>query len=316
MYHRLVHGTAFKEETLMRKRLLSALLAACMALALLPGTALAEENEERYYRSTLSDEEGKIYDAFVDDLEAVKAGKAVSVEKAALLDVRKAVYAFQRDFPEIFWLGAGYDLRYNGSSGAEITVPHSASWAGGARKLAADQTAVSTAVAAIVKEAKKQTTAAAQLRYAHDWLTKNNRYNTSASDVDKDSAPFSAISALDAKLSPVCEGYSRAFKLICDELGIPCILVSGTGTDNQNKAGAHMWNYVELDGAWYAVDVTWDDPILEGGKDSNGRDTYFLAGRNTKNDAGRTFASSHKNDASLTYPALAAEKYTSAASAG
>ena len=293
----------------MRKRLLPALLAVGMALALLPGTALAEE---RYYRSTLSDGEGKIYDAFADNLEAIQSGKAVSVEKAALLDVRKAVYAFQRDFPEIFWLGAEYDMRY-GSSGAEITLPHSASWAGGTRKLAADQTAVSTAVAAIVKEAKKETTAAAQLRYAHDWLTKNNRYNTSISDADKDSAPFSAISALDAKLSPVCEGYSRAFKMICDELGIPCILVSGTGTDNQKKAGAHMWNYVELGGAWYAVAVTWDDPVLEGGKDSNGVDTYFLVGRNTQNDAGRTFAISHKNDAGLTYPPLAAEKYTPAA---
>ena len=279
----------------MRKKLLSALLAVCMALTLLPGAALAEEGEERYFRSTLTDGEGKIYDAFVNDLEAVRSGKAVKVEKAAILDVRRAVLALNRDFPELFWLGSGYDIRY-GSSGADIAVPYSASWAGGDRKIAADQTAVSSAAAAIVKEAKKAATPAAQLRYVHDWLTKNNQYNTSVSEADTDSAPFSAVSALDAKLSPVCEGYSRAFKLICDELEIPCILVSGTGTDNQNKA----------------VDVTWDDPVAKGGKGSNGTDTYFLVGRNTKNDAGRTFASSHKNDADLTYPALSAEKYTPA----
>lgn len=294
----------------MRKSLLSALLAFCMALALLPGTALAEQSGKRYYRSTLSDGEGKIYDAFAGRLADVKAGKAVTVEQAAILDVRRAVYAFQRDFPEIFWLEPGYSMRY-GPSGVELTINHSASWVNGARTIAADQTAVDTAVAAIVKEAKKETSAAAQLRYAHDWLTGNNRYNTSVSETDTEtnSAPWSAVSALDAKLSPVCEGYSRAFKLICDALEIPCILVSGTGTNNQNEAEAHMWNYVELDGAWYAVDVTWDDAIGKDGTDSDGTDTYFLVGRNTQDGLGRRFDVSHKNDADLNYPTLSAERY-------
>lgn len=299
----------------MRKNLLSALLASCMALALLPGTALAEQSGQRYYRSTLSDREGKIYDAFAGHLTAIQSGKAVKVEQAAILDVRKAVYAFQRDYPEFFWLGAGYDICY-GSSGAEVSLSHSASWANGSRTIDADQTAADTAVAAIVKEAEKETSTAGQLRYVHDWLTKNNRYNTSVlkSDAETDSTPWSAVSALDAKLSPVCEGYSRAFKLICDQLEIPCILVSGTGTNNRKEAGAHMWNYVQLDGAWYAVDVTWDDAVVEGGGDADGMDTYFLAGRNTQDELGRRFAVTHKNDAGFDYPALSAEKYKNTAS--
>ena len=51
--------------------------------------------------------------------------------------------------------------------------------------------------------------------------------------------------------SSVCEGYAKAFKLICDRENIPCILVLNE---------AHMWNEVQMeDGNWYIVDVTGDD---------------------------------------------------------
>ncbi|MBQ8961483.1 MAG: hypothetical protein IJ071_09795 [Ruminococcus sp.] len=67
-------------------------------------------------------------------------------------------------------------------------------------------------------------------------------------------------SAVGAIVEPgaVCEGYSKAFKLICDELGIPCIVVVGNFEDD--GLTAHMWNYVKMDDdKWYAMDVTWDD---------------------------------------------------------
>ena len=41
-----------------------------------------------------------------------------------------------------------------------------------------------------------------------------------------------------------------------DLLGIPCVRISGTA-----NGGGHAWNAVKLDGEWYQVDVTWDDPI-------------------------------------------------------
>lgn len=49
----------------------------------------------------------------------------------------------------------------------------------------------------------------------------------------------------------VCEGYARAFKLLCNAVGISCYLqdgwVGGTG---------HAWNRVLIDGEWYLIDVT------------------------------------------------------------
>jgi len=77
----------------------------------------------------------------------------------------------------------------------------------------------------------------------------------------------------------VCEGYAKTFKYILDSLNIECILVSGTGTDSSGKTEPHMWNYINLDGNWYGVDVTWDDPIIIGGSNKNIiRHDYFCKG--------------------------------------
>ena len=52
----------------------------------------------------------------------------------------------------------------------------------------------------------------------------------------------------------LCEGYSRAFKLLCNEAGIECDLISGV-----SRGEGHMWNSVNIDGIHNFVDVTWND---------------------------------------------------------
>lgn len=81
--------------------------------------------------------------------------------------------------------------------------------------------------------------------------------------------------------SVVCEGYAKTFKYIMDSLNIPCILVGGVATNNTSTTESHMWNYIQLDGNWYGVDVTWDDPVIIGGsskKSSRVRRDYFCKG--------------------------------------
>lgn len=82
--------------------------------------------------------------------------------------------------------------------------------------------------------------------------------------------------------SVVCEGYAKAYKYILDALNIENILVSGTATNSSNETESHMWNYVKLNGNWYGIDVTWDDPIIIGGSQKNNlRHDYFLKGAST-----------------------------------
>lgn len=99
-------------------------------------------------------------------------------------------------------------------------------------------------------------------------LTKSNIYNMYGTLVNKES---------------VCEGYAKAFKYLMDQIGIDSIVVIGKATDSNGNTQNHAWNYVYLNNAWYAVDVTWDDPILIGGGFLSPRlkYKYFLKGSRT-----------------------------------
>lgn len=59
----------------------------------------------------------------------------------------------------------------------------------------------------------------------------------------------------------VCQGYAKGLQYLCLRAGIPAIYVSGTANYNPPPV-AHAWNMVMIDGEWYNVDPTNDDPPL------------------------------------------------------
>ena len=84
----------------------------------------------------------------------------------------------------------------------------------------------------------------------------------------------------------VCDGYAKAVKMLCDAKGIPCIVVAGDAVQN-GRTESHAWNYVQMeDGAWYALDTTWDD------RGDHAVTSYFLVGADTLVN-GRKFSESH-----------------------
>ena len=87
----------------------------------------------------------------------------------------------------------------------------------------------------------------------HDFLVQNVKYS---SDLYVDDAYSIKGALLDG--SAVCEGYARAFKLLCDAVEIPCIMVSGMATDSNGTTEKHAWNIVRKNKNNYHVDVTWN----------------------------------------------------------
>ena len=95
----------------------------------------------------------------------------------------------------------------------------------------------------------------------HDWIVTWTDYDVEASnnsptakpDPDNDN-PY----GLFFSKKSICSGYSSTFQLFMDMLGVECITVKGHARDMETD---HAWNMVRLDGDWYCVDVTWDDPI-------------------------------------------------------
>ena len=115
------------------------------------------------------------------------------------------------------------------------------------------------------------------IKMVHDYLINNIEYDTTISKANI----YDVYGALVNHVA-VCEGYARSFKYILDEMGIPCVLVIGTGTNSRGETERHAWNYVEVQGNWYAVDCTWDDPVVVGGGtvSESSKYKYFLKGSN------------------------------------
>lgn len=81
----------------------------------------------------------------------------------------------------------------------------------------------------------------------HDYLALNYVY-----DIEDMDQTYMIL----LKKSGVCAAYSEAFQHLMNVLNINCTLVS---SDEMQ----HIWNMVELDGEWYHIDVTWDDPSYD-----------------------------------------------------
>lgn len=126
----------------------------------------------------------------------------------------------------------------------------------------------------------KKTDTYENIKIAHDYLVESIEYDQTISLPNI----YNLYGALINKKS-VCEGYAKAFKYLMDSMNIPCIIVSGVATNSEGNTESHAWNYVQLNGIWYAVDCTWDDPILIGpGYLSNSsKYKYFLKGEDEFN---------------------------------
>ncbi|NMM64298.1 hypothetical protein HBE96_16865 [Clostridium sp. P21] len=116
----------------------------------------------------------------------------------------------------------------------------------------------------------------------NDYICKNVAYDTTLTI-------HSAYSALFGNGKTVCSGYALLAYRMLTEAGLEARIITGEG-DGQ----AHAWNLVKINGNWYHLDVTWNDPIPD--KPGRVMYTYFnLSDEEMK-------AENHEWDAS-NYPA-------------
>lgn len=92
----------------------------------------------------------------------------------------------------------------------------------------------------------------------HDWITANSEYDLTFT--------YYAAENLFLYHTGVCQAYMEAYTLMLTAVGIESKEITGTAGGE-----AHGWNLVKLDGEWYHVDCTWDDPVPDG----NERHDYF-----------------------------------------
>lgn len=144
------------------------------------------------------------------------------------------------------------------------------------------------------------------VKMVHDYLVENIEYD----EVSSGDNAYNLYGALIYKKC-VCEGYAEAFKYIMDGLNIPCVIVSGKATNSEGKTENHAWNYVQLNGNWYAIDCTWDDPILVGYATLTNslKYKYFLKGSNEFNESHKAEGQFSTGGNYFDYPQLSVQNY-------
>lgn len=101
-------------------------------------------------------------------------------------------------------------------------------------------------------------------KYLHDSIAKSVAYDY---DSLKRNDCFNAHSIVGVFLDnkAVCEGIAKAFKLLCNQFEMKCIVVLGKANHEGDfsKNDYHAWNLVKIGNESYHVDVTWDNMYHE-----------------------------------------------------
>ncbi len=102
-------------------------------------------------------------------------------------------------------------------------------------------------------------------KYIHDSVVKSITYDHDALEDDECTTAYSIVGAF-IERKAVCEGISKAFKLLCNEHSIKCIVVLGKASNdgNYDDDSNHAWNLVKIGGESYHVDATWDNMYHDG----------------------------------------------------
>ena len=233
-----------------------------------------------------------------------------------LFDLQSSLDAFIYDHPEIFWLRGGkcsYTVSAKGSNAtgwvgyiSTLTYTPTVAFSGADSLVSEYDAAVKTVVSRIQADADINGDGYVEqlelIKKAHDYLCDRFYYDSAAYATYPTTGDYrifcSAGGFLDSVgTGVVCEGYAKSFKVICDLLGIPCVLIGGTVVQN-GKIQGHMWNGVQINGKWYLMDVTWDDTA------SGHTYKYFMVGDIT---SGRTSTGNFGGSSSGTtfvYPQL------------
>ena len=104
-------------------------------------------------------------------------------------------------------------------------------------------------------------------KYIHDFICENIHY-------DKLKKPYSheIIGPLGQGVG-VCEGIATSVKILCDALGIWCIITVCGNNPDKGIQYRHTWNIVKIGGKYYHLDATFDNTL---GKDEVRYDYFNL----------------------------------------
>lgn len=171
-------------------------------------------------------------------------------------EIKNAMYAVESDNPFIFWISDVFSFAYNGKGTIielrSIKSPEECKWACENINNVIKKVNESIYDYELKRNSNIDSDFYKEL-YIHDFIIGRCDYDNKVDNINDSWSVFTAYGAL-VDRKAVCEGYSKATKLLLNKNGISCRLITG-------KSGnvLHMWNMVKINNDWYHLDVTWDE---------------------------------------------------------
>ena len=183
-------------------------------------------------------------------------------------EVDRAYNYYSDDYPQHFWRGNKRNYTFIGTKMLTLSLTEPLCNGDKAQIKAMDDKLKAEADRVIRGVKSSMTNFDVEL-YIHNYLVNKCKYDTSYKAENAHNMYGALVNGV-----AVCEGYAYAFQHLSRLAGIQCITVKGV-LKTENKSESHAWNMVELDGSYYHIDVTSDDPVMNGGAKQVLEFTYF-----------------------------------------
>ena len=220
---------------------------------------------EEYYYGKMSKDKQNVYRAMLHGLMELSdeflIPQVPTTDGNWLYDV---FFQLRLDHPEIFW-AVGFKYRYYKDSPNLILIPE---YIFDKNKIREHQRAMSSRVEKLARAAKDLSEWEKE-KYIHDFICDNVTY-----DKLKKAYSHEIIGPLGHGVG-VCEGIAKSVKVLCDALGIWCMIAVCGNNPEKGIKYRHTWNIVRIGGTYYHLDATFDNTLGNSDKAADIRYDYF-----------------------------------------
>lgn len=216
-------------------------------------------NANSYYYSQLNKQQQKAYFAMKAGLQAM--APSFPVPKLEGAELSNIYFLLRLDCPELFY-SVKFSYRYYPDSENVEFIPE---YLFQKSKLLDHKNAMEARVKKLARQAEKLSEKEKEL-FIHDFICENVRY-----DKLKKAYSHEIIGPLGQGVG-VCEGIAKAVKILCDALGIWCIIAISEANPEKKIKYRHAWNVIRIENKYYHLDATFDNSL---GKSGMTRYDYF-----------------------------------------
>lgn len=201
-----------------------------------------------YYYELLNKEQQKAYHAMKTGLTAL--APSFMVPRLSGKELSDIYFMLRLDEPKLFY-SVKFRYKYYPDSENVEMIPE---YLFKKNKVMEHQKAMEARVKKLARQAERMSEREKE-QYIHDFICQNVHY-----DKLKKAYSHEIIGPLGHGVG-VCEGIAKSVKILCDALGIWCVIaVSGNNPEKGIKY-RHAWNILKIDGKNYHFDATFDNSL-------------------------------------------------------